>query len=263
MRLSHSNLFQLEPFELPLSQAQLSKFQNKELFSTVLLEVCTCLTRYTRYTNACPCCFQNVPQLFVQLFVLWSSASFSEADDIVYASMFFSAMSIMSAIWGICVQRDIVRRTGYVCVEFEVVDQDVSRMHSNSRRVSAVRKAMAALLVLPQSLVEVLRPTAMRDGMRLRLHVYISYTRSVDMNIASMLEQAVQNGEVADMMRAAWRLQNMPLIRALHVQRHESKERRLQEVQLGAVYSVSDDDVPMAGGIAALGEGEGSDEITM
>ena len=40
VRIAHSNLFRMSQFELSLSKTQLGKFQSKELFSTVLLEVC-------------------------------------------------------------------------------------------------------------------------------------------------------------------------------------------------------------------------------
>jgi len=213
VRLSHSNLFRLSRFDIPLSRERLRKFQNKELFSTVLLE--------------------NIPQLAIQMYFL--SLSLSDDDVTVYVSMLFSGLSAVAVISGICFQRGVVRSTAHVAVQFEVVDAEIGKEHS--RRVRGIKHGLAALWALSPRLVEVRRPTLIRDGMLLSINVY--------RNLGATLDDAKQSGAIAEVIRAAWKLQNVPLIRELKVERHESKERR-QNVEAHVVELVDSSSPPVS-----------------
>jgi len=213
VRLARSDPFQLALFQLPLSKMQLNKFLNKELFSTVLLE--------------------NIPQLCIQGYVVWLDPQ--GVDNIVLASMIFSVLSAVSAVWGIFVQRNIVRRTGHTAVEFVAKDKSIRSAHT--RKVRDVEKGVAAVLELKPSLVEALRPTIIRGGVKLQFSVAMNYTRSVDANCEKKLKQSMLSGDLAEIVHDAWKLPNKPLIDGLVVVRHESKQFRKHAVQLSVVIS--------------------------
>ena len=162
----------------------------------------------------------------------------TDSNNMALISMTFSALSILISVMSMYAQRSIVRRTGFVSIEFQV-QGGVDAKCKN--RTKEVKKGMASLLGVSARLVEVLRPIPHKEGMKLKLNVYISHSKAIDMNIQEENNKARESGELAEMMRRAWDIDPEALasIETVRVERHDSKVRRKHMVELEAVTSVS------------------------
>ena len=89
---------------------------------------------------------------------------------------------------------------------------------------------MASILEINSSLLEMLQPTLVRDGLRLRINVNVSHSKAIDANIESVMRQAQQRAELAEIIKDAWKLVSVPLISQLRF-----TEQRESLVQSNAV----------------------------
>ena len=166
----------------------------------------------------------------MQLYYLWATGG--EVNAVVYGSMFFSALSVITSIAATCAHKAIVQRTGHVCICFDVIGPAIARAHG--RRTSQIKLEIAATLEISPSLMEVVQPTVLRNGLRLRMNVYVNHTAAIDMGIESAMQLAQRKGELAKIVRDAWRLSSVPLISELNVEKVDSKERRKGMVEIKA-----------------------------
>merc|ERR1719295_2511843 len=218
-QICRSDMFGLSQFGLPLNENQIVGFQTKKLWSTVMLE--------------------NIPQLVLQIYFLMMHNGSASADMVVYGSMLFSLISIISNTLTFCTQREIAKTTGWVRVQFDVtlpVGSSLNLRRNRYRnRIRKIKEEFAAILEIDKSLIEIARPFPIRRGLRLDMNIYVNHTKAIDMGIESVLEKYANCGELAMVIKDAWNLTVIPHISSFEVHRIASKERRKHAVQLSAL----------------------------
>jgi len=217
VHLACSGSFQLALFQLPLSKKQLNKFSNKAIYSTVLL--------------------RNIPQLCIQCYVIWMD--WQDVNDIVLASMLFSALSIFAAYLTHS-ERKIHYRTGFLKIEFEVHGHIDDKCKT---RIIGIKRGIAEILDISPTFVEVLPPSVVSSGqvLKVNVNVHVSLTKSID--IAHKVDRIRWNPDViVDMIQSAWHLSDVPMIAGFEARRIISENRRHHQVDIN-LRSLGEDQV--------------------
>ena len=157
---------------------------------------------------------------------------------VVYGSMLFSVLSIISNTLTFCTQREIVKNSGFVSIQFDVTSSErgiARRGHRN--RINEIQKELAAIFEIDKSLVFVSRPFCIRHGLRMELNIHVNHTMAIDINFKEILQKHVQNGEIAMIIKEAWHLNTVPIISDLKVNRINSARRDQGTVNLAFIRS--------------------------
>ncbi len=146
-----------------------------------------------------------------------------------------SILSIIISILSMISQRNIVRSTGYCTIKFDVTGPAVVNSMSKCRnRVKQLQTQTASLLGLNKNLVEIVRPTEIKKGLRICINIFVNNATAIDMNIEKEINNSKQSGELTQIMKISWELSSTPIISNIKYGKHESKERRDNKVVIKA-----------------------------
>lgn len=200
-----SNAFGLAITNMPINKTEVQKFETKRIYSIVLLE--------------------NIPQLSLQIWLLLSFGSTN--SDVVYLAMTFSAFSIIVTVFSLISQRSIIRSRDYVSISMDITgSMVVSNLTPCQNRKIKLQSQIGALMGLDRELIEIERPTQIKQGLRLQINFHINNTRAIDMNLEREMKAAQQSGQLAEILKNSWKLPSVPLVSNIKYQKHESKKRR-------------------------------------
>ena len=173
-----------------------------------------------------------MPQLGLQIWYLFSQTA--DVNLIVYAAMGFSTLSIIISIAALASQGHIIRNQDFVSIEFEITGNSIMTNKKKCKnRVKAIKNSIASLLGLDESLLEIIRPTTIKKGLKVRIYVYINHTKAIDMNIERDINKAQKSGEIASIVQTAWNLKEFPNITNVECIKHASLERQENTVVIG------------------------------
>ena len=109
-----------------------------------------------------------MPQLALQAWFLTFQAK--GINGIVYASMSFSLLSIIISVASMASQKNIVKSQDFVTVEFDVLGRSImSNKKKCQNRVKAIQGAISSLLGLNERVLEIIRPTTVKKGLRVHI----------------------------------------------------------------------------------------------
>merc|ERR1712130_146863 len=182
-------MFGLPQFAMPLNENQIVAFQSKKLWTTVMLE--------------------NVPQLALQILYLVIFDDSDSAGLVVYGSMLFSLLSIVSNTLTFCTQREIVNRMNSVSVQFDITS-GCGRKQMN--RIKELKRGMADILEIDGSLLDIARPRTIRKGLRMEIEIYVNPQKAKEMEIGEVIKKYIENGGIAKMIQSAWQLKVIPSV---------------------------------------------------
>ena len=237
-QVCRSDMFGLSQFAMPLNENQIVGFQSKKLWTTVMLEV-KCFMKF-RFTLCL--CFdsslmtQNIPQLALQIYFLTEYEGMVASHAVVYGSMLFSIISIISNVLTHCTQREIAKSTGWVSVQFRVTGNGANQ-RENRMRYKRIQNEFAAILEIDKSLIGIARPMVILNGLKMEMNIYVNHTQSIDMNIDKTLQRHIGSGVIAKIIKTAWNLQNAPIVSNLTVERIDSELRKEGAVHLSVCSS--------------------------
>eukprot|EP01083_Nonionella_stella_P244968 852099_1 len=189
--LLNSYLFQLNMFDMGLSRRQLKQFGTKRVYSIVMLE--------------------NVPQLILQSYYVLSSDRSSDA--IAISSIGFSSLSIIIALLTMTLEKTINFTQSYVVVTMNVAGDCVRRKTTKCRTMCIkLRQGFAAIVGVDENTMEMIKPTYIKNGFRVRFYVYTNDKYSDSIDYKKVLDESNQIDELAVMIKEAWDLGDEPTI---------------------------------------------------
>ena len=205
IELCTSSCFNLHQFSMPLSQMEINKYQTKRVYSTVLLE--------------------NIPQFIIQIIFISSIQNDSNNIDntIVYISMVFSLLSIIISVLSLISRRNILRATDYVSISFDVELTDASKCRN---LVRSIKHQFGTSLGVNSNLIKISRPMDIPGGLKIIMHVRMSNTKQIDMNVQKRVNDLHESGRISEILQSSWSLSKEPLISNVVCQRYDSKQRR-------------------------------------
>ena len=143
-------------------------------------------------------------------------------------------------------QRKIARVRDYVSIEFDVTGASlIAKKKSCKLRVKGIRNGISSLLGIDESLLEVTKPMTIKKGLKVTTNIYINNTKAIDMSIEKDMNDAQQSGELAEIIKEAWRLSAIPAVSKVEYMMHESKDRKKNTVDLKATTSENSGEAPM------------------
>jgi len=219
--LATSHLFSCDLFSLPLTNMQFLLFQSRRIWSIVLLE--------------------NIPQVIIQAVYMWQ---LGEIDKVAVASMFFSSISIIVTITSVFTQRFAVNSSGYAVIRFSVTgDCLTGKAYVARTQVHGIRDQLGSLLgISSPKLVEVLKPQIVPQGLLMVIHIHLNDIQFKDVPYKHHLEHFQENGRLAEIFRACWRLDSAPICSTIEFGIVEAANRNTVKIAMqskSATQSVS------------------------
>ena len=149
----------------------------------------------------------------------------SNADEIVYASMFFSGLSLIITALSSGSQRSLMKAREYVSIEMNVKSASVLENKKKCKnQVKSIQNGIASLLGLEETLVEVIRPVTIKDGLRLHIDIYGYQTKLKDKGIGEKIQETNAIDDIAQIIKSSWMLSSDPAISNVKFGIHESKQ---------------------------------------
>eukprot|EP01084_Bolivina_argentea_P148085 258980_1 len=216
IKLCRSNLFNLLVFSIPLNKKAALYFQTNKLYSTIF--------------------FQNIPQLVL---AVWYVQVLNEMPNpIVYISMTFSTISIITTIISMQTAKKLVYSQDYSSIEFEVtgsmIGANIKRCRNNVRKI---RYEIGIILGLHENLVEIMRPKQIPGGVKIYANIYINNAKAIDLNCKQLIIDANNSGDLVNMVMNSWRLSGVPVISNIKYDRHASQKREDNVVNIAVKSS--------------------------
>eukprot|EP01084_Bolivina_argentea_P053135 97558_1 len=211
VKLARSNLFGLRFFSMPLNLINFMSFMTGMIYSINLLE--------------------NLPQISIQIIYIYITSKEELTDPMVYLSMLFSVISVIGGIFAMCAQKNILEVEQYTQIKYDVIGKSVQ--DANKNLVNALRHKIAALLRVDYSLVDIMRPLPVRNGVEITINVMVKNNRSYSMDFGTKMKEVQQSGELAEYMVELWSLLSTPNITNLSCQLIQSymEQNLIQQVR--------------------------------
>ena len=154
--------------------------------------------------------------------------------------MIFSLLSLITTVLSSLSQQKIANSRDFVSIEFDVTGSSVVLNKNKCRnRVKFIKSAIASLLGLEETLLEILRPTTIKKGLKLIIHIYINNAKAVAMSIEKDMNEAQRKGEIQEIIKTAWKFDGVPTVSKVKYMMHESTERRENTVFIGMIKRIS------------------------
>ena len=136
--------------------------------------------------------------------------TFELGDDyeVALASAVFSLISILVTVLAIRTERKVFMNRQRVVVQFTVLGLNAKHRKFQTR-TRGIARDIADLLQLRRDLVEIEQPR----GFGFRVNLYVNDVQYKDMDYESVLEDAVNGGRLAEIIRNNWKLAKVPAIK--------------------------------------------------
>eukprot|EP01083_Nonionella_stella_P005044 14694_1 len=207
--LLNSYLFQLNIFDMGLTDRELRQFATQRVYSIVLLE--------------------NVPQLVLQCYYL--STSTAEDDSIAVASIVFSALSVCIAVLSMLLAQKIMSSEGYSIVRMDVTGRCVTK-HAEKCRIlrKKLSKELSKLFGIKDTTMEIIKPTCIQNGFTVTFYVYFHDTFGKVKDYKQLLEECNKDNRLSELVRDSWDLDDAPVITNIECIAFESKQQRMNAI---------------------------------
>ena len=174
----NSNLFQWYICYMNLPKTYQQRFRHKRFFSIVLLE--------------------NIPQLLLQ--AIYSIFIFEKLTITTLFAMIFSLISIILTLFEFFMQGYLIEKESMLSIKFTVESDHLQNLSHKQFKQKiefkryCISNALAKILSIGSSSVELLKPIASKEGVLLIFHVK---DNSVNMqNSIEMINQEIANGRL-------------------------------------------------------------------
>ena len=210
VKLLNSGIFRMKQFDIGLKNEQMQTFQDKRIWSIVLLE--------------------NVPQVILQTIFL---AQNEDLSSISVVALMFSVFSIIVSVSAYFQQASVSKRRSVLDIDvksisFEVVSKEVVAKKKALKYVrKKINEEIADTLGIESDDVEQLRAMAVTGGLPLSFRVRMDKTKNSDTEaIEDCIQSKIENGELAKSIQECWKLSEVPLVRNANVM--DSSQRQMQ-----------------------------------
>merc|ERR1712228_1054118 len=206
---------------MPLNKHNVLAFKSKILYATVILE--------------------NVPQLILQCLYLWLTLKMNEY--IVWISISFSFLSLILSVLSMIEQKKLSESTGYDEISFDVTGSMVTAENESGDRYKhrnkykQIQASFAGEFGLSVDLLEVMKPTPVQNGFKVKIFVFVGNARSIDQRFARKMKDTAN---LAEIMMDCWKLESLPTISNTFHCRHSSKKSKDNEIELQIDSNIAD-----------------------
>ena len=168
-------------------------------------------------------CSQNIPQLSMNI---WFMTVFG-FHEVAVASAVFSLISMMVTVLAIYTERDMQLNRQCVLVQFTVLGLTVNdrKLQTQTRGIAM---SLANLLRLHHKLVHIEQPR----GFRFKVSLYINNVQYKDVDYEALMEDARNNGSLAEIIRNQWKLKKVPAIADLKYEEKRSEFQLMNMVEI-------------------------------
>merc|ERR1712228_46298 len=221
VQICTSGAFSHRLTNMPLNKHKVLAFKSKILYATVILE--------------------NVPQLLMQSLYLWMSQKMN--DYIVWISISFSLLSLILCCLSMIEQKKLSESTGYDEISFDVTGSMVTAENESGDRYKhrnkykQIQASFAGEFGLSVDLLEVMKPTPVQNGFKVKIFVFVGNARSIDQRFARKMENTAN---LVEIMMDCWKLESLPTISNMSHCRHSSKKRKENEIELQIDSNITD-----------------------
>ena len=170
---------------------------------------------------------QNLPQLAIQAWFIVSYSSHINA--VVYASIIFSGLSLLITALSIVSQRDILQSQDYLSIEFDVTGPMKKVKHCRNR-IKSIKAGIASILGLSDRVLEITRPMPIKNGLRIKINIYVNNIKTDNTSIEQDFNQASQNGQIIKLIMSGWKLNSSPHLSNIKYMKHKSRQRQQKSV---------------------------------
>eukprot|EP01083_Nonionella_stella_P084250 233167_1 len=199
--LVNSYIFQLELFDMGLTDKQILAFAYKRVYSVVL--------------------FENVPQICLQIWYLVAAES---NNPITISSIVFSLISIIASVMSMVIQKRISVSQGYVSVSMKITGSTIQSNANNCKTMRYVLEERLALLVgVHKSVVQVIKPTQIQQGFTLTVNFNFNDVTKTPVPFHKILMEAEESGELQKIVQQSWKLTDEPMISDITYTLNKSK----------------------------------------
>ena len=119
-------------------------------------------------------------------------------------SIVFAIISITLTILTKYTQKKIIRNSETFYIHFDIKGKDITP--KLSRRTKEIKSEIALLLEVPESVMDILKPRVIRQGLRFEICLFINDTNNKDIDFKTIINNAVENGELESIMLSGWNL---------------------------------------------------------
>ena len=131
-----------------------------------------------------------------------------------------------------------------ISIEFHVQSADiVLKLDQYRNWKNKLQSEIASLIGIDSDLIEMMKPTQIKQGLKVVINFHISNSRAIDGNIEKNITDAQNSGQIANIMRESWNLSSAPMIKNVKYLKYNHKERRDKRklVKFQVVNSISND----------------------
>jgi len=194
--LLNSYIFQLEYFDMGLTEKQMRDYNTRRIWSVVL--------------------FENAPQIVLQAtsFGLSGKSIFDAQNVIVLSSMAFSLISIVISVLSLTLEKALSKTQNRVVITMDVTGDCVQERVKQCRTMNyQVLQSVSSIIGVPVRSMEVVKPVYVKGGLGLDIIVYIGMEHAEGtIEYDQALKDSVSNGQLQGMVLSAWGLREDPFI---------------------------------------------------
>lgn len=127
----------------------------------------------------------------------------------------------------ITMERAIRQTQRYTVISMDICGECIERESSKCRTMNfQLRKNIAVLIGCSYTLVEVVKPMYISHGLSMDIIIYINDDKKKDGAIKQLLKRANKEGNLAKIIKHAWKLDAVPKIKRIREQTVESSQTR-------------------------------------
>ena len=237
VKLMNSNLFQVYLFSIGLTKEQRNRYMTKSVYSVVIFEVLCIFFLYCAF----PCFYavyiqinifiQNIPQMILQTIYM---IEIGNLQPIPISSLIFSFISIITTIISMRSTKNILDSSGFAIIQFDVTGPSILvKAKKYMTRTAKIRQNLALFLGLPDKrFIEMLRPENIPNGLRVRAIIHINRITARDIDYKKLLNESHSNGQLQDILKRSWSLEDDFVITKFMFTVKESKQWISEQVSI-------------------------------
>ena len=128
--------------------------------------------------------------------------------------------------------KSLINFQDYNSIEFDANGSMIAPKIRKCRNNINNSKTDGVVFGIDENLVEISRPRAIQNGVKLHMNVYIDNVKAIDMDIQKVVNDAKDSGQLAQLLKESWKLDGVPIIENVKCEMHESKVHKEQSVNI-------------------------------
>eukprot|EP01084_Bolivina_argentea_P055315 101424_1 len=199
IQLFNSGMFTLQLFDMGLGKKERMNFKRKRVYSVVLIE--------------------NTPQIILQGWYLYATGF----NLIAVFSMIFSLISVIVSILSAVMEKKLINSQEFIFFSVDITGSNLSQTRSKCKNiVRSIKNEIAVILGLETSLIEIMKPQNIPQGLQLNMHIFVNNDDD-DIDYEKLLNNAFESGQMGSIIQRSWKLKAIPYFSNMNYEKIQSK----------------------------------------